>query len=251
MPINKCSHKSNFTKMPNEAETLSFMASALLFRLLKKPNNWEVKLYNIAREYHLSRNTVSKYINELIEQGYITYEYTKSASGNVTKRYTVNGSPSSSGSANFDNQDLGSAKNECQNVGSANFEISKIEPDNKESIKQRKYLNKDINITRKYKEKENNKEKETNSSQSNLSQNNNKYIYNNKNDIEVASLEKKEISADNTDIKDKEKKRQGGEINKKTMLENELRSLSGYSDAQSIYRKQQIIQQISELLKED
>lgn len=66
--------KDNFTIIPNEIisdKNLSNNAFRLLVYLWSKPSDWEVNQKNIAKDFDVHINSVSKWIKELKEIGYI------------------------------------------------------------------------------------------------------------------------------------------------------------------------------------
>lgn len=58
------------SKQPLDDKALSLSGKGLLVFILSKPDDWQVYVDALAKELKESKNTVARYINELIERRY-------------------------------------------------------------------------------------------------------------------------------------------------------------------------------------
>lgn len=80
MAICKGNYATEFVTLPNTTARdtrLSLQARGLLLYLISLPGDWKVSRKHLARENGINEKTIQKYINELKEYGYATYQTSK------------------------------------------------------------------------------------------------------------------------------------------------------------------------------
>lgn len=78
--ICKGNYVTEFVTLPNTTARdtrLSLQARGLLLYLISLPGDWKVSRKHLARENGVNEKTIQKYINELKEYGYATYQISK------------------------------------------------------------------------------------------------------------------------------------------------------------------------------
>lgn len=120
----------DFTTLPNaliQDETLSDRARFLFVYMATKPNDWDFYQKPLCKGLGWSADTFRKYMAELIEKGWITFEGQQTGNGNFSaNRYTIHSFP-------------------CQEkTVSENFRCGKNPTHTKERPRQKKDSNKDI-----------------------------------------------------------------------------------------------------------
>jgi hypothetical protein len=99
MPIVKEGPQTNFSQVPNELldhSNLSPLARLILIYLLSKPEDWQVKCYDIERVGSFSKDKRQAVFNELIDAGYLDRRRIQKQ-GKITYEYTVYWPPRSKG----------------------------------------------------------------------------------------------------------------------------------------------------------
>lgn len=90
MGVLKNELKANFTQIPNKMlldNNLSFGARILFCYLASKPDNWKIINSDICKTLMVSKETVSKYFNELLKTGWISREREINAKGQFAGGY--------------------------------------------------------------------------------------------------------------------------------------------------------------------
>lgn len=114
-----------------EDQRLSIAARGMMFYLLVKPDDWQIRVVDLMRQLNISRDKAYKTLNELRTAGYVVYEKIRDERGVVIEHaYTIHEHPLPS-QPDLDNPESGVSRSgepsRLLNKKSTNYEVTKYE----------------------------------------------------------------------------------------------------------------------------